>query len=400
MPIQPPPAPHPSLFMPLNRPPRVHRPPKIGRNDPCWCGSGRKFKACHDGRERLPQFNHHHVAEAFRKELRRRYCSYAGEAGEPCGAEIIGAHTVQKEGGLRAISRAGKVYSLIATMGGLEKNGGRLDPRLVGIGDASVFPGFCSTHDNDLFKPIEDKDCAIGAWEALLFAYRAVSFEAFFKRAMLAVAPLFARLDEGLPVEDQELAQNMARHFHHGALAGEAGTRARKAAYDARVRARDVNGFSYAWTRFDGLLPLVCCGAFLPDNDLTGRPLQRLAHGTGPFEQVTLNITSYGGQSVIVFGWTGGPEGPAERFVRSYQNLGDDDRAAAAVRLGLEYLENSYLSPAWWDALTSVDRRRLVRHSVETHGPRSAAVSLGLRQPVPHLRLRVIDPGGSLPTSV
>ena len=20
---------------------------KIGRNDPCWCGSGRKYKACH-----------------------------------------------------------------------------------------------------------------------------------------------------------------------------------------------------------------------------------------------------------------------------------------------------------------------------------------------------------------
>ncbi len=20
---------------------------KLGRNDPCWCGSGRKYKACH-----------------------------------------------------------------------------------------------------------------------------------------------------------------------------------------------------------------------------------------------------------------------------------------------------------------------------------------------------------------
>lgn len=24
--------------------------PKVGRNDPCWCGSGRKFKSCHQGR--------------------------------------------------------------------------------------------------------------------------------------------------------------------------------------------------------------------------------------------------------------------------------------------------------------------------------------------------------------
>ncbi|TAK17570.1 MAG: hypothetical protein EPO35_02775, partial [Acidobacteria bacterium] len=24
-----------------------HEGPQIGRNDPCWCGSGKKFKKCH-----------------------------------------------------------------------------------------------------------------------------------------------------------------------------------------------------------------------------------------------------------------------------------------------------------------------------------------------------------------
>ena len=28
--------------------------PDIGRNEPCWCGSGRKYKKCHLGREQLP----------------------------------------------------------------------------------------------------------------------------------------------------------------------------------------------------------------------------------------------------------------------------------------------------------------------------------------------------------
>jgi SEC-C motif len=27
--------------------PLVHQAPKLGRNDPCFCGSGRKFKKCH-----------------------------------------------------------------------------------------------------------------------------------------------------------------------------------------------------------------------------------------------------------------------------------------------------------------------------------------------------------------
>ena len=27
--------------------PVVHKAPKTGRNDPCFCGSGKKFKKCH-----------------------------------------------------------------------------------------------------------------------------------------------------------------------------------------------------------------------------------------------------------------------------------------------------------------------------------------------------------------
>ena len=31
--------------------PLVHRAPKLGRNDPCFCGSGKKFKKCHGANE-------------------------------------------------------------------------------------------------------------------------------------------------------------------------------------------------------------------------------------------------------------------------------------------------------------------------------------------------------------
>lgn len=48
---------HSSLTQPLNRLPTVFRPKTIGRNDRCWCGSEKKFKLCHDGRERMKPFN-------------------------------------------------------------------------------------------------------------------------------------------------------------------------------------------------------------------------------------------------------------------------------------------------------------------------------------------------------
>jgi preprotein translocase subunit SecA len=32
---------------PVSAPQPVRAGPKVGRNDPCWCGSGKKFKRCH-----------------------------------------------------------------------------------------------------------------------------------------------------------------------------------------------------------------------------------------------------------------------------------------------------------------------------------------------------------------
>jgi hypothetical protein len=50
-----PPAPDPSAYLPPTRPsirryvprPTARDSPELGRNDPCWCGSGKKLKRCH-----------------------------------------------------------------------------------------------------------------------------------------------------------------------------------------------------------------------------------------------------------------------------------------------------------------------------------------------------------------
>ena len=62
---------------------------------------------------------------------------------------------------------------------------------------------------------------------------------------------------------------------------------------------------------------------------------------------MTLNITSFAGQSVIVFGWSGAPDGPAARFEQCFDVLEDRIKPGATTRLALEYLENSYISPEW-----------------------------------------------------
>ena len=41
----------PPLDIPVTEPIR-RTTPKVGRNDPCWCGSGKKFKKCHLGKDK------------------------------------------------------------------------------------------------------------------------------------------------------------------------------------------------------------------------------------------------------------------------------------------------------------------------------------------------------------
>lgn len=343
----------------------------------------------------MAPFNIHQAAVHYIKELQRRYCSHANAAGQPCGGQIVRAHTVQRSGGLEAIARDSHVYSLTTTMPEMEKNQGKLVPRLVGIGQASVFPGFCAEHDRDLFRPIEGKYCTLGPAETLLFSYRAVCFEAYAKRAQLAASDILFRLDEGSSVEDQELAQNMARNVQHSARRAAAATHARKETYEARLAAQDFTGYSYSWTRFDGLLPVACCGTFLPDNDLAGQLLQRIAHGEQAFEHVTLNITSFAGQSVIVFGWSGAHDGPAARFVQSFDALEDQIKPGATTRLALEYLENSYISPDWWEALPESGRRALISHdAARSLYQRPPAITRALGQPIASVTATVIAKGG------
>ena len=36
---------------PVEKTPVKREGPKLGRNDPCWCGSGKKYKKCHGATE-------------------------------------------------------------------------------------------------------------------------------------------------------------------------------------------------------------------------------------------------------------------------------------------------------------------------------------------------------------
>jgi hypothetical protein len=152
---------------------------KLGRNDPCWCGSGKKYKKCHLGsehQERLPPWE---IGKQFRNYLNYKVCSCPESMKAQCSGFIVKAHTVSKSASLQHIARDGHVYQIAPNVLSLENNSGPLELKLVGTNRASTFTGFCRKHDDEIFAPIEKQQFRGTPEQCFLVAYRALCREVF-----------------------------------------------------------------------------------------------------------------------------------------------------------------------------------------------------------------------------
>src|SRR5260370_4615990 len=143
----------------------------MGRNDPCWCRSGRKWKHGHLGRDKQQPRNINDLLNTIGEEQARGYCVHPDAGTGTCSAGPTDAHTIQKEGGLRAIAENGHVISSKKGAFSIARNDGRIIPQRDGIGNASTFPGFCNRHDA-MFSPAEQKIVPLSREVAFLLSYR------------------------------------------------------------------------------------------------------------------------------------------------------------------------------------------------------------------------------------
>ena len=123
-----------------------------------------------------------------------------------------------------------------------------------------------------------------------------------------------------------------------------------KAAYDRPLKSGIVTP-SGSWA----LGSVVYCQSFvlwriLSRVRLRGSTITTLGRAFS-FEMVTYNLTVVSDRSVAVLGWTGGDNGPAAEFVRSFDKLSPRDKSEGAIRLGFEHVENLYMKPTWWASL-------------------------------------------------
>ena len=353
--------PHASLHSQFLPPAELTPQRKMPRNAPCWCGSGKKWKYCHRDREFRPSVEVGERLSQLYSEFQKGYCSHPQASADNCGRRIIRAHTVQRRGGLAAIAENGHVLSVKAGVRDTFRNQGAFVPREAGVGSASTFMGFCDTHDNSMFKPVESHGVPLTPESCFLLGFRAVSYELFQKKAVLRSMNILRELDRGKPFGEQCEWQELVHLHEEGTKRGLADFERWKRQYDTIFIKERFEQYRFVGVAYSSVLPVVGCGAFHPEWDFAGNRLQIVSRGDVPHEHVGLNLTVLNGRSVLVIGWTEGHEGPAELFGRSFRDVPDEEKSNRGIQLAVEHIENIFMKPSWWHGLTETIRNALVK---------------------------------------
>jgi hypothetical protein len=331
---------------------------KLGRNEPCWCRSGKKFKKCHLNRERATPLNAFQLEAEHKKSFEKRYCLHPEASSDTCDGDIVKAHTVQRSGGLSNISVDGHVLRFDWSMRTLIENNGSLAPQKIGINRASTFTGFCGRHDNSLFAEIEKKPYQATPEQSFVLGYRAICRELFMKTAAYDATPLIRQSDRGKDFTAQRFVQSFADFRQETLSRGLRDLRCHKDEYDNCLVAKTYSSINQYVLEFEEAPEILCCFGCSPEYDFRGNTLQDLEQ-VDAADVMTCSIITRGEGGAVVFSWLAEKHDACSRLIRSLNRMPSDRLPDAIVRFVFESGENVFFSPRWWMKLDDTARARI-----------------------------------------
>ena len=336
-----------------------------GRNDPCWCGSGQKYKKCHLNRANQAAPTIMEILTAERDALDLKLCLAKKLDSKPCGGLISEAHSVSRRTSLAKIAVNGHVYGYEPSDADLAK--GKLERSLkrMGVGKASTFTGFCNMHDTELFRPIDAFPLEPTAEQMALLGFRSLSREFLGALRMIRMIRPLRQADRGKPefwqksfqprLDDQWLSnlRKQRLEIDHNRWA-------------SLISARQYDRLSYLLVKFPPQADLVCSGVFRPGIGFRDELLLDLA----PTESNPSNVAFglFPAEGFAFFAWIDNFV-EAEKFVKSFLAEPEDRKSSQLIRFTFETFDNVYVSPSWWDGLEHAKREFLLYRMAECNQP-------------------------------
>lgn len=343
--------------MPLMPAPIVRPTKKMRPNEPCWCGSGKKFKKCHRNRENQPEVNPYEIVKEATSEFSRKYCSHPQASNDECD-HIIKSHTITKGFALKAVAEDGHVYSGKSGFHDLMKNEGRIVPKKVGINLASTFFGFCGKHDNKTFEPVEQGQVGLDVESIFLLSYRAMAYETYQKEAELFSIKVYRGLDKGWDPQRQILFQSEIKERLRFTEMGVRETKISKDKYDQMLLSRNFEDFKFVAVRIDDALPVVSSGGRFPDYDFERNGLFSILESYDDPPLVLMNIVNDQAGAVASLAWMR-DDPRLEAFADNFIKMLDERGVDFLIQLGIASCENTFYRPSWWEPLDQATKDAL-----------------------------------------
>jgi hypothetical protein len=328
------------------------------RNRLCWCGSGKKYKRCHAGREEEPTATTQEMLDDL-KSLDQRTCLHP-YGRKNCDGPVIRAHTVAKSGSLASIAEGGHVYGWDHDFVTMSRNEGNFGLKLLGINRASTFTGFCKSHDQSIFAPIERQPLTFSPEQLFLLGYRAVCFEYYKKVGALVLAQLLRDKDRGRKPAAQRSFQEWLDLVEQGDRAGLNDLEHHKAAYDTRLLSSDFEEVRGYVIRLERPPSVLCSAAMFPEFDFEGRILQEMGDLSKPLELICVSSIAVEENGAVAFTWLSGQR-TSLLLCESLERVPIERISSALIRLMFQFSENIYLTPSWWNSLSKEVQVSLVR---------------------------------------
>ncbi|WP_323905482.1 YecA family protein [Aeromonas veronii] len=332
---------------------------KIGRNEKCWCGSGKKFKYCHYGRENEKPISKGEAIGYSKKNSSRQCCYVPHELKHECSQKIINAHTISNSGSLKEIAdESNHVLGLKINLSNIMKNEGKLTLEKIGINQASTFKGFCSIHDKSLFSCIEDREFIGDEEQCLALMYRSVAKDIYAKEGGLNTAKFIKSGDKGKPLLDQFFIQKLISEQQKGIEAALAELSSLKLQLDEQLLGKSVGNFSHLIISSISPIPVAVSSVFSPTTDFDGNSIQDLSNLTVMAEKLAFNSFSSDGKGYVVFSWQKNST-KVVSFINSLLALNPDKIFSALIRFFFGVAENTFTSPLWWNKLSDKQKNKI-----------------------------------------
>jgi hypothetical protein len=278
------------------------------------------------------------------------------EAPVGCSPKIINAHAVQRRGeGLQAIARGGKVYGVKLHPRFFLKRYMRLEPTLLGVNEASTFPGFCDQHDGPLFRALETRQFTATPEQLFLLNFRSIARQLHSNQQAVRDANLWVDADRGLSPDAQRQFFVALESKRETDAIGLANTQRLKKIYDARWRARNFSTDALV-VRLHGTPEVVCSSIVDVHSDFTGR----VVPSSFPPAHLCFTMLAAAAGGIAVWTWIGSNPA-AEQLAASFRALTRQEQPGAVLRYALEFLDLLYFSPVWWDTLDPTVKAALIQ---------------------------------------